>query len=31
LDIVFLKGDPCEEHGWDYDQPNNRKCVDFDF
>jgi hypothetical protein len=31
LAIVHLKGDPCEEHGWDYHQNTNTTCVDFDF
>lgn len=31
LAIVHLKGDPCEEHGWDYALNTNTECVDFDF
>jgi hypothetical protein len=31
LAIVYLQGDPCEEHGWDYSTTSNRKCVDHDF
>jgi hypothetical protein len=31
LAIVHLKGDPCEEHGWDYHQNTDTTCVDFDF
>jgi hypothetical protein len=30
LAIVHLKGDPCEEHGWDYHPNNDRECVDLD-
>ena len=30
LAIVHLKGDPCEEHGWDYHPNSDRECVDLD-
>jgi hypothetical protein len=30
LAIVHLKGDPCEEHGWDDSLTTNTKCVDLD-
>ncbi|MDQ3853187.1 MAG: hypothetical protein M3299_10175 [Thermoproteota archaeon] len=30
LAIVHLRGDPCEEHGWDYSLTTNTKCVDLD-
>jgi hypothetical protein len=28
LAIVNLKGDPCPQHGWDYDPVNKKRCVD---
>ncbi|MDQ3902763.1 MAG: hypothetical protein M3247_03785 [Thermoproteota archaeon] len=28
--ILILKGDPCQEHGWDYQPTDDRKCVDLD-
>ncbi len=30
LAIVHLKGDPCEEHGWDDSLTTNTECVDLD-
>ena len=31
LAIAHLRGDLCEEHGWDDHQTDNTKCVGFDF